>query len=263
MSGYIGHLQTQSDHVAFVHSVCLADARYSLPSNYQNRIRPVQPPDDKQEGYIVSGALAAFTENVVGRTKQDVLDATLFAQLACDQKYDREGEIVEWYGYYNHILGNLGFAIEDFNFLDHETSGISFQMNEAVIEVFEAIATGEEAEALKATLNAMRSLADDNQKITLFDYHARKTNLGNFQMYSCKQAPGGEVSLTIGAFHFEGSVRNGNFLFFSLDSSSSQLKMGAQRAVFNTEVYERVRPTISAKLGDNAVNLVASINLWM
>ena len=254
-------LQTLGDHVAFVNSMDLSHPRYSLPHNFQSRLKLMEPPDNEREGYIVGGAVTAFTQNVSGRAKQDILDITLFAQLAADKRYDRVQNTREWYNFYNHILGNAGFSMQDFHFRKYESHDRSLTMDEVVVEILAAIATGGESEVVEATLDAMRRMSNDDRKIELFKAHCTKSNLGNFQVVACEQAPGGEVSLTLGAFIFGGSETDHGILFFSWSTQDTHIQRASQKAVLNTAVYERIRSTIASRIGDNAVQMVASIDI--
>ena len=205
--------------------------------------------------------MATFTENVTGQVKLDVLNATLLAQLAANKKYDRERSTEDWYREYNRVLGIVGFVIEDFEFDRYSASESTFSMDEAVLEIIGSLATGNEVAVLTSTLDAMRMLSNDDKRIVLFDEHGSRSFYGNFQVYPCSQAPNGDVSLTLGTFYFKGTQKDTNFLFFHWSSSSTKLYKGVLKAVFNTEVYAAVRSSIVDKLGDNAVSLVASIDI--
>ena len=252
-----------SDPIAFVRSIELAEPRFSIPNELRNRTRAKlgTPPDHKKEGYVVGGAITAFTESVTGISKQDILDSTLFAQLAADRKYDREKDTVDWYSYYKYILGNIGFVIESFNFNEYQSKGNSFSMDKVVVEILASIATGDSVAITAAVLDAMRGMADSDNRITLFSQQSATTTSGNFQIYPCEQASTGEVSMALGAFYFKASSHKTNFLFFSYGSSSTHFYKGAQKTVLNQKIYAQVRSDVSAKLGNNAVNLVASIEL--
>ena len=256
-----GSLQTHGDHIAFINSIQLTEAKYSLPHSFQNRLKLLDPPDNEREGFIVGGSLAAFTQNVSGRIKQNILDVTLFAQLASDKKFDRENQAREWYTYYTHILGNVGFIIQDFQFQKYESSGMSLNVDAVVIDLFEEVAEGGESAVVGATLNAMRQMSDDDRRIELFKAHSSRNRLGNFQVVSCDQAPNGEVSITLGAFEFTGSETEHGFLFLSWSTATTDIFKGSQKCVVDTDVYERVRSTISNRIGHNAAQLVASINI--
>lgn len=251
-----------TDPVEFVRSIELAEPRYKLPESLRNKtlVRDT-PPDNKKEGYVVGGGLTAFTENVKGISKQDILDATLFAQLASDRKYDREHDTQNWYTYYKYILGNIGFVVENFSFQEYQASGGTFTMDAVVIELLAAIATGGQSIIITETLKAFSALANTDRQITIFSQQSASTNNGNFQVYPCDQAATGEVSMAMGAFYFNSDHHETSFLFFSWSSSNTHVYKGGQKTVLNQNVYSKVRSDVSAKLGDNAVNLVASIDL--
>lgn len=251
------------DPVEFVRSLELAKPTYTLPDWLQNRTlaKLGTPPDNKKEGFVVGGAISAFTENVKGLSKQDILDATLLAQLASDRKYDREMDTVNWYSYYKYVLGNIGFVIESFSFQKYQASGGTLSMDKVVLEILAAIATGGESLVITETLNALRGLSDSDNRIRLFSQQSSSSKSGNFQVYPCDQSPTGEVSMAMGAFYFNADHHEVSFLFFNWGSSKASIYKGAQKTVLNQNVYSRVRSDVSAKLGDNAVNLVASISL--
>ena len=251
------------DPVAFVRSIELAEPRYQVPDGLRNRTlaKLGTPPDNKKEGYVVGGAITAFTENVKGISKQDILDATLFAQLASDRNYDREKDTTNWYSYYKYVLGNIGFVIQSFGFQKYKAAGGTLSMDKVVIQILAAIATSGESLIVQETLNALEGMADTDNRIVLFSQQSSSSTSGNFQVYPCEQSPEGEVSMAMGAFYFTADHHETRFLFFGWGSTSTNIYKGAQGVTLNQNVYTKVRADVSAKLGDNAVNLVASIEL--
>lgn len=251
------------DLVAFVRSIELAEPRFRVPASLQNRTlaKLGAPPDNKKEGYVVGGAISAFTGNVKGAVKQDILDATLFAQLAADNKYDREKDTLNWYDFYKHILGRIGFVVNSFNFEEYQATGGTLEMDKVIIKVLAAIALGDEIAVVTETLEALKGLSDADSRIVLFSQQSATSSSGNFQVYPVDQAPNGDVSMALGAFYFTATHHEAKFLFFDFGSSSTKIYKGAQKTVLNQNVYSKVRSDVSAKLGDNAVNLVASIDL--
>ncbi len=88
-------LQKYSNHeemVKFIGNLQLGEHRYDLPGNHTYRVVGL-PPDNKRDGYIIGGRVATFTDNVMGHAKQDILNATLLAQLAANKKHDHEQKI--------------------------------------------------------------------------------------------------------------------------------------------------------------------------
>lgn len=247
------------DILAFIDSIELAEPRYKSSTNRTTLTG--LPPDNKKEGYIVGGGVTAFTENVKGQTKQDILDATLFAQLGADRQYNREKDSENWYKFYINILSNIGFTMKGFSFIEYKSSGGTLVMSEAVIQILAAVATGGQSLIIEATLTALQGMAEDDSRITLFREQSSSYTTGNFQIYSCDQSSNGDVSMSMGAFYFTTSSYHADFLFFGFGSASSHLYNGAEAVVLNAAVYNQVRSSISSKLGNNAVELVASIEL--
>lgn len=251
------------DPVTFVESIELAEPKYMLPHHLQNKTlaKLGAPPDDKKQAFVVGGGVTAFTENVKGVTKQDILDSTLFAQLAADKQFDREKDTINWYNQYKYVLGNIGYIIQSFSFQKYNAKGDTLNMDEMVIEIISAIATAGQSEVIEEGLAALRGLKDDDNRVILFSQQSSTSSSGNFQIYPCEQSSNGDVSMALGAFYFHGSEHETRFLFFDWGSSNIDVYKGAQNTVLNQKVYDTVRSTVSTKLGDKAVNLVAAIDL--
>ena len=255
-------LQSTSDDVAFINSLELDEPRYSLTEIFRRREEPEQPSDNKKESYVVAGGLAAFTDRVSGLVKQYILDATLLAQLSADKKYNRTEDTLKWYDYYNQILRKIGFVMRNFDFRVYETQGRTLQIDEVVKLIHQEVASAGESAIIVETLTALRRMANSDHEIALFDEHSSHNTLGNFQVYSCEQAPNGQVSLSIGAFFCRSeTIHNTYFFFFHSDTSSTRIFCGAQRSFLSTEVYERVRAAVSAKISGRSRDLVASVDL--
>ena len=215
------------------------------------------PPDNKKEAYVVSGGLAVFTDKVKGQTKKDILNATLLAQLAANKKHNRKNEAQEWYSFYNNILGKLGFVIPGFQFQNYDLSKEPVKLNEIVIKILGTVATQEESKALSATLDAMSKLPSSDKSIDLFNSHAFR----NFQVYTCDQSPNGDVTLSLGEIYFSATEQQTKFLFKPWVPQNIQIHESVNKVVLNLDIIERVRSTVSEKLGEKSVTLVARINI--
>ena len=81
-----GIWDSKAPFLEFVTSIQLAEPPEFPPKSYTCKLGATgTPPDDKKEGCVVGGGITAFTQNVKGLSKQDILDATLFNQLAVDK----------------------------------------------------------------------------------------------------------------------------------------------------------------------------------
>ena len=205
--------------------------------------------------------MTVFTENIKGQAKEDILNATLFAQLVANEKHDCEQNVLDWYREYRSVLQMLGFVIEGFEFDVYQSSGSSLTMDEAVLEIIGSSATGNDLSVLKAALDTMSKLSNDHENIVLFDTHGCHNSCGNFQILLCSQAPDGNVSLTLGAFYFKGTEKGNNFLFFNRSSSSTQLYKAILKVVLNPNVYAAVRSAVIDRINDEAHRLINSVLL--
>ena len=143
-------------------SIKLAEPRYQVPDGLRNR-KLGTPPDNKKEGHMVGGAVIAFTENVKGPVKQDILDATFFAQQAANKHYEMD-DVLNWYLYFTHALGNIGFSIKNLTFQEYAVSGDTLYMDKAVRKILATIATEEQQALVNATLDALKEMpASDNR----------------------------------------------------------------------------------------------------
>lgn len=185
----------------------------------------------------------------------------LLAQLAANKKYDREQETKQWYTFYHEVLENIGWAITSFSFNEYTSSDASLQMDKVALQVLAAIASGNQAIILQATLDALSKLPGDDKAVTLFDGHGSSGDGGNFQVGPVSEDTSGNVELGLGAFYFKASEHHTRFLFWSWSTRSVNVYQGTQRVVLSEDIYSQVRQQIVEKLGDKAQKFVADIDI--
>ncbi len=66
-------------------------------------------------------------------------------------------------------------------------------MDEVVLKIIAAAATGDELQVLQASLNAMRKLENKDHRIVLFESHSSSDEGGNFQCGPCTMARNGVI----------------------------------------------------------------------
>lgn len=207
---------------------------------------------------VVDGSLISFVANLPLQSQQDVLNSTLLAQLAANKQFDREKQTVEWYKFYRNVLENLGWVVQEFSFLKYHPSGNSFTVDQAVIKILEAIATGAEVAVVAATIGALKALGADSGPMVLWNSATSSVSAGNFQI-GVANLSGGVVMLKIGAFYFTTTQTTDSFLWFSYSSSQMDLYHGGQPMNLNELVYAQVRQAVIDKLGDRATTFVADL----
>ncbi len=246
--------------LAHVDSLELAEPK--LPEGRTMRSLGVECADKTQAAYVAGGSIVAFTANVQRQPKQDILDATLLAQLNSNKLFDRETQIDKWYDNYVKVLGNIGFAMQSYNFSQYHSGGSSLKMDKAILEIMKAAATGSGMTTLIATLDSLEKMADNDGAITLFETNSSSNKMGNFQLVLCDQKEGDhEVNFTFGFFYFSADKQVTRFLWFSWSSSSINLNTGSTNVTLNEKIYSTVRAKITEKLEKKAGNFVHCIEL--
>ena len=252
-----------SDRIAFIEGLELADSAVSEGVKIRT-LKEQAPPvsaDNKKEAYVVGGSIYAFTENVKGQAKKDIMNAANLAQLAANKKYDRESKSKEWYQVFETVLENIGFIVESFAFNEYDSHGSSFTMDKAVISLLSAIATGSSLQILTAALNSLSKMADSSGQITLFESQSSKGKMGNFQIGACDQSPSGDVSFALGAYYYSTHKSSHHVLFVKWGHSDVNFYQSSTKVVLNSSIYEQVRDKIIKKLGDKANTNIDSIEI--
>ncbi len=249
------------DHDASIMALDLPKAGQA----HKGRALPISPAAiaadiQKPSAFVDKGSIVAFTAGVSGQNREDVLNSTLLSQLAADHKYDREKQVMDWYGFYQDVLGKIGWVVQGFNFETRKQSQQSFTMDEAVLEIAEAALTGQEELVVVAAIDAMRKLPKKDGRLQLFNHSAASDTEGNFQISVCSEK-NGAVAMKTMAFTYDARQQNTDVLFFSYASSSTQLKTATVGQSLDSNVYAQVRQTAITKLGDNAKNFVLDLDI--
>ncbi len=203
----------------------------------------------EESASVDAGSVIAFTANISGQAKDDVEMSTLLAQLAADAVADRFDDTKGWYKKYLEVLGSIGWVAQAFDFNEFNTSSATLKMDEVALKLMGAIMSGNQLAAVKASLDAMNSLKDDDGRLVLFDTETSRLGKGNFQLGLADETKG-SVAMATGAFYFSTPQHQTKFLWFSFKSSELDLWTGTQTMTLNDTIYGGVRAKIITKLGD-------------
>ena len=252
--------KTTSERIAFVEGLELSHP--PIPDGFKMRTQlehPVVSADNKKEADVVAGSVVAFTDKVKGQAKQDIKNATLFAQFTANKKYNRQSSPREWYQFYEHVLETIGFTVEkfDFNKYDsHETVG------KAAIDTLHVTATGSSLQALTSALDSIAKMDDHSSHVSIFSSHTTTDRMGNFQLAACDQSPDGVVSFALGAFYFLTHTHTKRILGIKISHHKhTEFYRGASKAILNATIFGPLRQKIAEKLGDCAVAFVDSLEI--
>lgn len=164
------------------------------------------------EAFMVGTEVTYINKNTPARQKQDLLNSKLLAQLAANKVADKLDDSEAWYKKYIEVLENLGFSISEFQFIDTSNSSFDLRVDKALIELVGAILSQNEVVALKATMDALKSLEDKDGKVTLFSQTVSDQKGGHFQVSTGKMNENGNAEVSMGAFYTHKHDDRGNFL---------------------------------------------------
>lgn len=230
------------------------------PAALLARADPMPPPPERPAGYVDKGALVSFVAGVSAQNQSDVLNSTLLAQLAADKQFNRETQVLDWYGAYTNVLGKIGWTLQGLNWENYSASSTSFTVDKVVLELAAAALTGGEAAVVAATIEAAKSASSSSGPITLFNQSTHSDSQGNFQVSVCSENDG-VVAMKNMAFTFSTSDNVTDVLVFHFASAKTQFRQAAQAQSLNAAVYATVRAAIIDKLGNNAKSFIANLDI--
>jgi hypothetical protein len=209
---------------------------------------------------VDAGSVLSFVAGVSGQEQEDVLYSVQLAQRAASGAFDRFTEVQSWYRKYMEVLENLGWAGEQLAFSQFDQQQGEFRMDQAALKVITAIATQNQLAVLKASVDALGSLAEDDGTIQLFDFHSSLESGGNFQLGSVQKV-NGALSMAVGAFYFRALDQRRRFLFFKWGHKKVHFWTAAQRMTLNADFYAQRRAAVKAKITADADDYLSRLVL--
>jgi hypothetical protein len=210
---------------------------------------------------VNAGSILSFAENVDAGQQTDVLYSVQLAQRAADAVCDRFAESWTWYAKYNEVLEAVGWTTEQYAFSAHDHSEGNFRMDKAALGVIAAIATGNQLQAITASISALEKLADNAGALTLFDRYAAAELSGNFQIGAVQKSATGTLSMASGGFYFRSTAKRGKFLFAQWGGNDINFWAAAQKMTFNAAIYDRLRDQVQKRLGKQASDFIAGLKI--
>jgi len=216
--------------------------------------------NESPEAFVNKGSLLSFVAGVSTQAQEDALNATLLAQLAADHLFDKEKQTERWYGVYTDTLARIGFPLERFQFNRAELSASSATFDRVILDILAAALTENEVAVLEASLDALKQLPEDDQRVVLWDQSTHSAEQGNFQIGIASDA-GGVLTMKMGAFHFSATQEVTRLLFFTWETTSGELYQSMQQVNQSIAIYDQVRAQILEKLGSNAMTFIAELDI--
>ncbi len=209
---------------------------------------------------IAAGSLISFVAGLSDQVRQDVLDSTLFAQFAANTEYDRGTQANQWYYTYLSTLGSIAWTVQGFDFHQYNVSSGRFMLDAVVLDIVKAAFATDEYEIVNSSIDALKKLKGDDDRIQLLGHSAVKQDAGNFQVGAVTETDGAVALHALGAY-FVSPDSDTDFLFTLYEGSSTQIFTGVQSMTLNEALYANYRNAVSNRLGENAKAFVRSVPL--
>ena len=211
---------------------------------------PIELRETDAQSLVVGSGLIVAAENVPVQTREDLINCTLFAQLAASGAVSDPTNIPQWYDTFFRALTALGWAQSDTHFEEYSFGSKNAEAHQAIMKVL-AVLLGPQAAALvivKAALDALQSMNENSPWITLFDRQSKTGKSARFQVATAQLDPNGLLQTALVGFELKAKSTLTQVLFFKYASSSTSLKYAAGRATIYEGALKDQREAIAARL---------------
>ena len=246
---------------AFIEGVRLPAA----PRRAQTRAVTDTPPLDlkatEAQSVVVGSGLVVAAENVPQQTREDLVNCTLFAQLAASGAVADPRRIPEWYDAYFKTLTAIGWAQNDTQFEEYDFQSKTAEAHKAIIKVL-TVLLGPQAAALlvvQTALEALQSMNENSPWITLFDRQSKSGKSARFQVATAQIDPGGLLQVALVGFELVVKASLTQVLFVKYASNSTRLKYAAGKATIYEAALKDQRESIAARLAAYRSAYVAQV----
>ncbi len=214
---------------------------------------PLELASVEAQALVVGSGLFVAAEKVPQQIREDIVNCTLFAQLAASGEVgDDPAKITQWYEAYFRTLTALGWAQSDRRFEEYKFSSVNAEAHKAIMKVIAAL-MGPQAAALaivSTALEALQSMNENSPWITLFDRKSKVGKSARFQVAVAQVDPGGFLQVALCAFNLKAKSKLTQVLFFKYASSSTSMKYAAGKATIYEAALKDQREAIAQRLAD-------------
>lgn len=230
------------------------------------RERRLQASADQGSATINDQSVMCFTSGVSGQLKEDVLNSTLLAQMAADKQVSHSSgtvsyDVVSWYNAYVATLRKIGWDGQTSEFSEYQTSGSTFSVANAIIQILQGMVIGGGAMLASAALNALKKLEGSGSNASkIFESCMDDDSSGKFMLGTCVEE-NGNVALSMGTFYLTGYTHKKHFLWVDMSSADTHLQTATMSMVLNNAIYSRVRDTVVNKLGQSVDSFIADLDI--
>jgi hypothetical protein len=206
----------------------------------------------RNQALVVGSDVISFVRGVTEERRNDIVNSTLLAQLVAKEKVGDASRIFPWYEAYFDTLSNIGWVIQDRQFVQHKEKSKNLDAHKAILTVATTL-LGPATTALqvvKATLDALKAASEDSPFITLLNRESQHAKTTRFQIGLAEDDANGRFIVSLMAFALSANADLTQVLLFRFRSNEVSLKHASGKITINTEVLASVREPLKRKLLD-------------
>ena len=219
--------------------------------------------DLKNQAMVAGSDVISFVKGISAERKQDIINSALLAQLAANKRVPNRSKVFAWYDAYFDVLTRIGWVIQDSAFNSYEEQADGLEAHEAILKVA-GVVLGAAPTALAvvtATIEAMKTMDQDNPWITIFDRESRSAESARFQISLAEEEENGQFMVNMMAFGLKAQSTVTQVLFFRIHKNRMKLKHCSGKVTINEDVLGSVRENIKVKLAGRTAGFVDSLDI--
>lgn len=217
--------------------------------------------DGAASAAVNGSSVVAFSQGIPLQTQEDILYSMQIAAASANKKANRQSNIEGWYIEYIRVLELTGWVIRNWAPTRRSIDEAEVDVAEVALDLLATAITGPALVVMKAAVDAMKSMSDDDGYIRLFEHYGADGSVGNFQLGAVEEGAAGDLNLGLGAYQFTMSERKKKILFIKWRKQEVKLWGGACNAVFSRAAYDDVRQAVKDKLGPSRQDAVARLDI--
>jgi hypothetical protein len=224
---------------------------------------PLELKDREAQSLVAGSGLIVAGENVPAKTRADLVNCTLFAQLAASGEVPESRKVMDWYDAYFRWLAVLGWSQSDRQFQDYRFAGQHAEAHKAIGKVLAAL-LGPQAAALaviQAALTGLQEMDENSPWLTMFDRQSRLEKAARFQVATAQVDATGLIQTALVGFSLKAKSSLTQVLFFKFSSSSTKLQYAAGKATIYEAALAAQREQVAARLSDYRRQMVGEVKL--
>jgi hypothetical protein len=232
-----------------------------VTKSFDNNALPIRA--GEEQSFFNEKSLVSFASSVSEQNRNDVLQSTLLAQLAANHQVQGESDeskVLKWYTYFLDTLSKTGWIISGSDIQNYEAKDSSYEVDNIIIDILMAAFGSTYITIIKKTLEAIKTMGDDDRKIQAFKKNVNEISKGGFQIALANEE-GGIVSIKIGTFFLTSSHEMEKVFFFKTEKDKTSLQYISKTATLSSKAYSAIRELIDKKLEDHLQTSVAEIKI--